>query len=169
MSLYHTIGRYDNLSYLRFLAASLALHFALFLMLSFADSPRIAHQAMIPVSILEKPETEQRESPEPPKAPLTRNPLNTRAMIAKPDALRAPAKTAPTKDRKQNQNEMSARPKPLPAPPSQPVPVPTPREIIPEQSIVAERALPTIKELLPPANWSSSGRSNTPVSLNTSD
>ncbi len=45
-----------------------------------------------------------------------------------------------------------------------------PRETIPEQSVVAERQLPTLKELLPEPTWSSSSaRNDAPVSLNTRD
>src|SRR5438874_2208819 len=44
------------------------------------------------------------------------------------------------------------------------------REPIPEQSVVAERQLPTLKELLPSATWSSSNpHDSAPVSLNTKD
>jgi TonB family protein len=63
---------------------------------------------------------------------------------------------------------MTARADPLPTPPPRADPAP-PREIVPEQTIIAERPLPTIKELLPPAHWSSSSRNSDPVSLNSRD
>ena len=45
-----------------------------------------------------------------------------------------------------------------------------PREPMPEESVIAERQLPTLKELLPSATWSSSSsRDSGPVSLNTKD
>jgi len=50
-----------------------------------------------------------------------------------------------------------------------PVPVPDPREAIPEQSVMTERPLPTLKELLPPANWAATSRADAPVSLNSKD
>ncbi len=35
--------------------------------------------------------------------------------------------------------------------------------------MIAERRLPTLKELLPPANWAAMSRADAPVSLNTRD
>ncbi|MGH7855294.1 MAG: energy transducer TonB [Candidatus Binatia bacterium] len=95
--------------------------------------------------------------------------VNTPAIIAKKDSQRLPAKAEPTKDRKKVENEIIARAEPVYPPPAQPNPTPPSREIIPEQSVIAERPLPTIKELLPPANWSSRSRNSSPVSLNTRD
>jgi TonB family protein len=51
--------------------------------------------------------------------------------------------------------------------PSPPAPL---RERIPEESVIAERQLPSLKELLPTATWSSSSsRADAPISLNTRD
>jgi protein TonB len=40
---------------------------------------------------------------------------------------------------------------------------------VPEPSVIAERSLPTIKELLPPMNWSSRSHESGPISLNSKD
>ena len=104
-----------------------------------------------------------------PRTPPTRA-ANTPAIIARKNSLPAPPKTdaAPARDRRKAEPEIIARADPTPPPP-QPVPAPVPREIIPEQTVVAERPLPTVKELLPPIGWSSNSGSNAPVSLNTRD
>jgi protein TonB len=48
--------------------------------------------------------------------------------------------------------------------------MPPPREPAQEQTVVTERPLPTLRELLPPPSWSSAGsRDAGPVSLNTRD
>jgi protein TonB len=165
MSLYHTLLSYENVSSLRFLAASMALHLMVFFILNLAPQPGIVERSMIPVSLLETPEKSPAAPPPVTKA-TRRSPLHSRTMIAKQDAPRAVTKGEPAKDAKQAQNEIARPEAPLP---DQPLPIRPPREIIPERSIVAERALPGMKDLLPPANWSSSSRNNTPVSLNTSD
>jgi len=51
-----------------------------------------------------------------------------------------------------------------------PAAAPVPREPIPENPVVAERQLPSLKDLLPAPTWSSaSSRDSGPVSLNTRD
>lgn len=53
--------------------------------------------------------------------------------------------------------------------PAKPSPAPL-REPIREETVITERELPTVKDLLPPLTWSSANsRVNTPVSLNTKD
>jgi len=49
---------------------------------------------------------------------------------------------------------------------------PPAREQIPDKAIIAERPLPTLKELLPPVGWSADGRTggaNGPIRLDTKD
>ena len=157
-----------NTSYLRFFAASLVLHFAFFFIVNSAPPLRVSEPETIPVSVLDIPEKERPALTPVPKIPRTRL-ENVPAIIAKNDSRRLSAKTDIAKDRKKNENEMIARVEPLPTPLNQPSPAPPQREIIPEQSVVVERQLPTVKELLPPANWSSTSRNSGPVSLNTSD
>jgi len=51
-----------------------------------------------------------------------------------------------------------------------PAAAPVPRQPIPENPVVAERQLPSLKDLLPSPTWSSaSSRDSGPVSLNTKD
>jgi protein TonB len=158
---------YLNISYLRFFAASIVLHFVFFFIVNSAPPPRVSEPETIPVSVLETPEKEQPALTQVPRIPRTRR-ENIPAIIAKKDSPRLPAKTEATKDRRKAEDEMIARGDPPPAPPKL-TPAQPSREVIPEQSVIAERPLPTIKELLPPANWSSSSRNSGPVSLNTRD
>jgi periplasmic protein TonB len=156
-----------NISYLRFFAASVVLHFVVFFIANSAPPPRVSEPETISVSVLDVPEKE-RPAPTPvPKIPRTR-PENRPAIVAEKDSPRLPART----DRKKSENdenEMIARVEPLAAPPAQPGPAPSTREIIPEQSVIVERPLPTLKELLPPASWSPNARNSGSVSLNTRD
>jgi TonB family protein len=48
-------------------------------------------------------------------------------------------------------------------------PAPAPREPVAERTVITERPLPSLKELLPPPTWSSGSRDSGPVSLNTRD
>jgi protein TonB len=156
-----------NISYLRFFAASVVLHFVIFFIANSAPPPRVSEPETISVSVLDVPEKERPALTPVPKIPRTR-PENRPAIIAKKDSPRLPARA----DRKKSgnaENEMIARVEPLAAPPSQPGPAPSTREIIPEQSVIVERPLPTLKELLPPASWSPNARNSGSVSLNTSD
>ena len=157
-----------NISYLRFFAASVLLHFVFFFVAKSAPPLRVSQPETIPVSILQSPERDPPAAAAAPKIPRTRSEIRP-AIIARKDSRRLPARSEAAKDRQKSPNEMSARVEPVPAPPSPSAPAPAAREIIPEQSVVAERQLPTIKELLPPAGWSSNRRSSGSVSLNTSD
>ena len=159
---------YLNISYLRFFLASIALHLVFFFMVRSTPSLRINPPVTIPVSVLEPVEKQPPTLTPVPRMPRTR-PEKLSGIIAKKDSPRLPVQTKATKDQSKTENEVIARSEPLIGPPSQPGPSPAPREIIPEQSVIAERRLPTIKELLPPVNWSSSSRNSAPVSLNTSD
>ena len=166
MNLYYTIVGFLNKSYLRFFGVSIAVHFVLFFFVYPAPPIPRSEPETIPVSLLERePQALMRV----PQTPPTRA-ANTPTIIARKNSLPASAKTDPARarDRQKAEPEIIARADPTPPRP-QPAPPPVPREIIPEQSVVAERPLPTMKELLPPIGWSSSSRSNAPVSLNTRD
>ena len=73
----------------------------------------------------------------------------------------APLNRPPAKPEAEENIEKSATPPPAKPPPA--------REVVPEQTIIAERPLPSLRELLPPANFSSRSSSPGPVSLNTRD
>ena len=147
-----------DIPYLRFLAVSVAVHLAMFLIVYPARPVRVSEQEKISVSLLETPEKIQPETakkieaaptPMPGRAPVRR--ARSPAMIAKKDSPPAPAKA---------QAAPAAAPKPPPEPPA----------AVPEDSLIAERPLPTVKELLPPLTWSADSRSsNAPISLNTRD
>lgn len=150
----------------RFFVLSLASHVLAFLLL-YPTRAAITPQAdVIPVSLLPNLEKEKAE-PAPnrrvPRMPPTRA-SKAPSIIAKKDSPLAPPQSSSSRDKAAKSE--SLRPEPTPAP----APAPPPRTEIPEQSIVAERPLPTMKDLLPSANWSSSGaRASAPISLNTKD
>lgn len=152
---------FPNLTYLRFLAVSLALHGLLLLLARAQHLRQEAVSIPIPVSILERPE--------PTPEPLIKGPRSSADRAPRVSRKAAPidiprAQNRPSAALQLTKPDFSDRPEPAPAPAA-----PPPREIVPEQAIVAERPLPSIRELLPPANWSSRSPNSGPVSLNTSD
>jgi protein TonB len=153
-----------DISYLRFVAVSIAVHLATFLMLHPARPLRVNQPENITVSILEAPERSEPVNAPPPQrlAPPARKPVPAVKRVLPPrvQARATPARTV-------DENNAIARADPAPPPPPKPA-VPA-REPVPEQSVVAERPLPTIKELLPPLTYSSDSRAHAPVSLNTRD
>jgi protein TonB len=139
---------------------STAMHTVLFSLIYAAWQVKIAPQETIAVSLLFTPEKEQSAPTRVPRTSATRS-LKAAATIAKKDS---PKRSAPTGD-KPAKNELGREESVLPVP--SPV---APREPIREQTEVAERQLPTVKDLLPPLTWSSSNsRSSAPISLNTRD
>lgn len=153
-----------NKSYLRFFAVSLGVHFALLFLVYPAPPMRTSDPQSIPVSLLDNEPLAPKPVPETAPTRAAKPP----AIIARKDPAPARAEAAQERDRRKAPPEIIARADPTPPPPP-PAPAPEPREIIPEQSVIAERPLPTMKELLPPIGWSSSARNNAPVSLDTRD
>lgn len=153
-----------NKSYLRFFAVSVAVHFALFFIVYPAPRTRPSDPQSIPVSLLNTEPRPIKPAAEAAPARAAKPP----AIIARKDPAPRRAEVARGQERRKAPPEIIARAEPIPPPP-QPPPAPEPREIIPEQSIIAERPLPTVKELLPPIGWSSSSRNNAPVNLDTRD
>jgi TonB family protein len=145
----------------RFFALSLAMHVLALLLLYPMRSALAPRQEIIPISLLPAPDKLERTAPSRvPRTPATR-PSKVPSIIAKRDSPIAPEKSSARTTTAPAQ-ESRAEPSPTSPPP--------PREPIPEQSIVAERQLPTLKDLLPSATWSSSSsRSSEPISLNTRD
>jgi TonB family protein len=92
------------------------------------------------------------------------------SVIAKKDSPGASKKSASSGARAPAVPELP--PVAAEKPPDTPRP-PAPREQreqVPEETVIAERQLPSLKELLPSATWSSSSaRADSPISLNTSD
>ena len=150
-----------NTSIWRFLALSLAMH-ALGLLVLYPLRPALApRQDPISVSLLSTPDKAEPAPKPSPRVPASRS-SRVPSIIAKKDSRISAEKTSPARDK--TARNVSRAEDPIPVSP------PTPRETIPEQSVVAERQLPTLKELLPEPTWSSSSaRSDAPVSLNTRD
>ncbi len=155
---------FRNLTSLRFLAISIALHGML---LGLASSLRMRQQNApenIAVSLLERlepqPEPAEQVRPEPaPALPVRKAPGKSapRAKTKVPSAIAREAASPEVPE--ENKQIIAGRP----AAPA------APREIVPERSIIAERPLPTLRELLPPVDWSGRSGNRGPVSLNTSD
>jgi protein TonB len=161
-------------SLVTFFAASLALHLAVLLLWSQTSTRRVPQENII-VSLLpaeEQPKTPapSQFSPVPPQAP-TGN-FRSPAIIAKrnssavkrsaPERPRAPRKEAELKKQQEFREPDSE-----PVAPREP---PRPREKVEENLSITERRLPTMRELLPPANWSSAANSgDEAIALNTRD
>ena len=160
-----------------FFAASLVIHVAVLLFWS-QTSIRRAPPENISVSLLPPAKEEPKTTPsanqfrELPPQGLTR-PSRSPAIIAKKDSpeLRrsAPAKgVAPPQKEVEVKTEQKLRqPEPEPAP-TREAPRPPEKE---ENLSITERRLPTMRELLPPANWSSGANNSgdAAIALNTRD
>ncbi len=152
-----------NTSLFRFVIISTVIHTVLFSLLYASWQVKTAPQETIAVSLLSTPEKDQPAPTRVPRTPATR-PFKAPAIIAKKDSPIRQERSVPTRD-KPVKNDFGREESVLPAP--SPV---APREPIREQTEVAERQLPTVKDLLPPLTWSSSNsRSSAPISLNTRD
>ena len=141
----------------RFVALSSALHLLALFLVSIKTMPQAALPQPITVSLL--PQIER------PSAPVTRAP---RAAPG-PQVSKAPAIVA-KKD--PTPKEIKERPAPFREPNEAPQPraEPPKREVLPENTVVAERPLPSLKDLLPSVTYSSSSdRAAGPVNLNTRD
>lgn len=140
----------------RFFALSLAIHIlALLILRALPPMNRSTDQEAIPVSLA------------PQSAPVTRTPKSAPAnrtakipaVIAKKDST-VMSKEAPS----------TVRENPAPVENIRAQPPPVVQEAIAEKTVVAERTLPSVKDLLPSANFSTSNaRANAPISLNTKD
>jgi protein TonB len=154
-----------NTSLGRFFAASLALHALAFLLLHPQRQVTGPQQEKIPVSLLPSPPAPEQSRPETtriPRAPRTR-PTRAPTIVAKKDS--------PITQEKSDRARVQSRPatasrEELPAPNAS---TPAAREPIEDKTAVTERELPTLKDLLPSATWSSNSRNPGPVSLNTRD
>jgi periplasmic protein TonB len=147
-----------NTPLVRFFAISLAIH-CLFLLMWAKPSHRFVPQESIPVSLLPPPPppTENsRDRPSPPSRETPRRPSKTPAQIAKKNS--PPARREKT---------VIAREVPAEREPKQEEARPPSREQIPDKAIIAERPLPTLKELLPPVGWSAAQGTDEPIRLDT--
>lgn len=162
---------YGSSSLVRFLFLSLAAHLSLLLLWWPHPSIRAPQgEAPVSVSILPAP-----AEPPPAKAP----PRAAVAPTPAPAAPRFKATPAPTRPSKApaivakksspilEERDSSPRESAPAVEPRREEPQ-APREPIQREDSIAERRLPTMKELLPPPRWSSEGqRGEAPVSLDT--
>jgi protein TonB len=148
-----------NTSLGRFLGLSLALHALALLLLYFPLRPALAPRPEnIPVSLLPIPEKTRPTAKAAPRTAPTRL-SRTPAIIAKKNSPNLYEKTGKAPRRSAAREDNRA-----PAPP------PSARAVAPEPDVIAERPLPSLKDLLPSATWSSSNaHDSSPVSLNTRD
>lgn len=151
----------------RFFAVSLALHSLVFLWFYAPRQLPRPREESIPVSLLPSPPTPAPEVRTPeatriPRSPRTR-PTREPTIVAKKDSLPRPQSSDSARGLSRSASR-GREDSPAPA-----APAPAAREPIEEQTVVTERPLPTLKELLPSATWSSNSRNSGPVSLNTRD
>ena len=158
-----------NTPLLRFFAASLTLHLLLLLLWGkpsiACQTPRIHRRfSASPHHRQRKAETKPAPAPrEAPRRPLKAPP----AKIAKKNSPPLREKTAIPKEKAVAPQELPAQKEPTREEARPPA-----REQIPDKAIIAERPLPTLKELLPPVGWSADGRvggANGPIRLDTKD
>ncbi|HEX9270692.1 MAG TPA: hypothetical protein VGA01_00615, partial [Candidatus Binatia bacterium] len=143
-----------NTPLLRFFAASLTLHLLLLLLWG-KPSTRARPQESIPVSLLPpSPPEESRGKPAPAPREAPRQPLKAPpAKIAKKNSPLLREQTTIPKEKAVAPQELPAQKEPTREEARPPA-----REQIPDKPIIAERPLPTLKELLPPVGWSADGR-----------
>jgi protein TonB len=164
------VGYLDS-SFLRFFAASLALHFLLFLLWP-KSAIDTAANISIPVALLPIPE----KVPERPPQPSVPSPSEkNRTDIRVPQQAPTRISKVPAIIGKKNSPTVEEKPAPSrEKPPAEEEPkrqeTAVPQEFQ-EKSLLAERPLPSVKDLLPSATWSSpeprNHPSSKPIPLNT--
>jgi TonB family protein len=151
-----------NTSLIRFFFVSVAVHTLLLCFIYLGRHVKIAPQDPIAVSLLLAPEKDQAAPTRIPRTPT--RPSKAPTTVAKKDSPVTKERSVPAQE-KTVKNEIGRKDS-IPAAPSQA----PPSEPIREKTVVVERELPTVKDLLPPLTWSSSNsRASAPVSLNTKD
>jgi len=124
-----------------------------------------SRQETIPVTVLPVPETSESALTRFPRTPPTR-PSRAPTVVAKKDSPVPSERPAPGRGAASRSENTREEPQALVPPAAAPVP----REPIQENTVVTERQLPSLKDLLPSPTWSSaSPRGDDPVSLNTRD
>jgi protein TonB len=143
----------------RFFAASVALH--LLLLISW-PTPQFSRPSETPIQVSLLPAPNDTPAPDKPTAApkaAPARPSKSQAIIAQKNSPILQERPIGPKE-SNSQREMRRE-------------EPPPRKPVEDQFAIAERQLPTLKELLPPVNWSTSGqrsnRNDGPVSLNTRD
>jgi TonB family protein len=151
-----------NTSLIRFFFVSIAVHTLLFSLIYSGWHVKLASQDPIAVSFLLAPEKDQTAPSQIPKTPARS--FKAPATVAKKDSPVTKERPVPAQEKtvkKEIGQRDSISAAPSQAPPSEP---------IRGNTVIVERELPTVKDLLPPLTWSSSNSSvSAPVSLNTKD
>jgi protein TonB len=157
----------DSTTVWRFFALSLATHALVVLMIYPLRAGAIrAQPETIPVSVLPPSETAESAPIRTPRTPPTRM-SRAPSVVAKKDSRVASKNPASSRARVPVGSELTPPPSEKTAESPRPS---APPEQVPQETVIAERELPTLKELLPSATWSSSSaRTDTPISLNTTD
>lgn len=152
-----------NTALFRFFVASVTLHTLAFTLFYLAERVRISPQESIPVTLLPPQENKRSDATRIPRASTPSRPTKAPTIVAKKDSPSIREKTNSGKERIEKSDYARQEPKRVVEPPPA-------REPVQENTVVAERELPSLKDLLPPPSWSSSSaRSAAPVSLNTRD
>ena len=143
----------------RFFAASVALH--LLLLISW-PKPQVRGPSQVPIQVSLLPTPNDAPAPDKPTAApkaAPARPSNAQATIAQKNSPILEERPIGPKQSK-SQRELRRE-------------EPPPRKPVEERFAIADRPLPTLKELLPPVNWSASGqgsnRNDGPVRLDTKD
>jgi len=164
-----------NTPLVRFFVASVTLHLIFLLLLWQQPSNRAITPDTIAVSLLPTQPEENKTTPSPAPSVAPRRPSTAPAQIAKKNSPVLREKPVRKNTTRQKINpDRTAIPREAPeekAPPRKEARAPLP-EPTPEQAVVTERPLPTLKELLPPVGWSTDSRSREtdgPVRLDTTD
>ena len=124
-----------------------------------------SRQETIPVTVLPVPEKSESALTRIPRAPPSR-PSRAPTVVAKKDSPVPNGRPAPGRGAASRSENTREEPQVLVPPAAAPVP----REPIQENTVVTERQLPSLKDLLPsPTRSSASSRDSGPVSLNTRD
>jgi protein TonB len=143
----------------RFFAISIAIHILAFFIIRMPRLSQTAQPDPIAVSLLPQSERPSAPAGRAPNAAPTPRPLKAPAIIAKNNPTVA-------KEIKETTTPLRDWANPVEKPRQEPAQ----REPIQETTVVTERPLPTLRELLPSATYSSANARNSgPVSLNTRD
>ncbi len=181
-----------NIPLARFFGLSLALHATVFAYLTLVNKLAASHRIEAPpiaVSLLPPGKPSTTATAAPAAAPAATKDAKIKATVAKKDSKTANRSAPPARLEKERPRGVQARDisrkqdavaigkntavepnRNNDEAPEQPAPAPT-RLMQPiETTVVNQRRLPTVKELLPPITYSrSEGRGSAPVSLNTKD
>ena len=140
----------------RFLAISIAIHILTFFIIRMRPLSLTAQPEPIAVSLLPQSERPSAPAARAPKAPPAPRAPKAPAIIAKKDSAVSKEFPAPLRDQANPVERRRVEP--------------AAREPIQETTVVTERPLPTLRELLPSPTYSSANaRSSGPVSLNSKD